>query len=589
MHVQTAPVETASPKTPTFRALRTFGVVMLLTSSAGLGCSGEAPRNDGGTGALDGGGGGVEDAGTPVDGGNVDGGSVDGGNVDGGTPVDGGNVDGGGTDDGGTPVDGGDPYEAFQLADGHFIPAKMPMTLVHPRPDDETQVWARHRKAYPGLRYEIPVGVQGGAWPFLYELTDAPQGARIGQVYGQPNYGVVTWEAPASGTYSFEVTVTDQERNTAVATWTVEVDASAFIFLDGDRGDDATGDGTLAQPFRTFSGWYRDDANDNTHREKILVIRESQSPYALSGDPTNTNNNCRIRSDRKPIVWINYPDERPVIDAFQSKVVVVAPREDLFIAGLRFEHGRQDVNNAHFFWVQGDGDRITFWRNEYYDLGPGTVGTDNTGPVFISATGPAKRYILSKGNLYDEIRNEGYNGMYFEFYRTLYALVEEETARNSSSAAGWFPKGAIAFTTVRNNMAVDNVTGTQMKGSFGGESGELPHDQEFCWNHIRTTNSDVSFMFSASNFYAGQHYNGFVYRNTFAVGGVWARFLGAEPYEYDGNVLFSDDTSRYGTDVITHPVVDDLVGDIASGMLDADGLLTDDFAAYRGTHGHEVR
>ena len=50
----------------------------------------------------------------------------------------------------------------FPLPETNFEPAKMAMHLVYPRPDTETQVHARHRWAHPAMRYEIPVGVQGG-------------------------------------------------------------------------------------------------------------------------------------------------------------------------------------------------------------------------------------------------------------------------------------------------------------------------------------------------------------------------------------------------------------------------------------------
>lgn len=477
--------------------------------------------------------------------------------------------------------------DLWKLEEGHWVPAKMPMTVVHPRPDDETQTWARARVAHPDFRYEIPVGVQGGAWPFLYELVQAPDGAEIGQVYGQDNYGVVTWDPTDSNTQTFEVRITDQDLETITMTWTVAVDPAPFVFVDGDNGDDA-GTGEIDDPLRTFSGWYLDDVDDNTYAERILVFRESTDPYLMSGDPVQSNNNCRISSATKPIVWIAYPDESPVLDASQSKVFVQAPRADLYISGLRFEHGRQDVANAQFFWVTAAGDRITFWRNEYVDLGPGEIGNDNTGPVFISGTGPEKFYILTKDNLYEDIANEGFNGHFFEVYRSTYVLYEEEVARNSNSGAGWFPKGAIANITVRNNTAVDGVSGRMVSGSFGGEAGQLPHDHEFCWNNV-SVESGAGFLFSGSNSYAGEHYGGSVYRNTIAGADPWLRFLGAEPYETDGNVIVTGDPSRFGDGIVVHLYEDDLLSAPGDGIIADDGLLVGQARTdYLGLRGHEV-
>ncbi len=476
--------------------------------------------------------------------------------------------------------------EAWKLDEGHFVPAKMPMTLVHPRPDEETESWARNRVAHPDFRYEIPIGVQGGAWPFRYELTDGPPGASIGQLLGQEDYGVVTWDPTDAGSHTFSVRITDQDLETTTATWTVTVDPNPFLFVDGDDGDDG-GVGTIDDPLRTFAGWYRDDVADDTYAGRILVFRGSSAPYLASGDPVNTDGNCRINSATKPVVWLGYPDETPVIDASRSKVFVEAPREDLYVAGLRFEHARADVANSQFFWVTAGGDRITFWRNTWYDLGPGEVGTDNPGPLFISGTGPEKRYILAKENLYEEIDNLGFNGHFLEVSRSTYVLVEQERARNSATPAGWYPKGAISHITVRNNTAIDNVRGRPIQGSFGGEAGELPHDHEFCWNNVRVEDGD-GFLFSSSNAYEGQHHGGSVYRNTF-VGAPWIRFEGAEPYQTDGNVVITSDPERWGPEISIHPVAEDLVASPADAVVDADNLLSGRARTeYLGLRGHEV-
>jgi hypothetical protein len=48
-----------------------------------------------------------------------------------------------------------------------------------------------------------------------------------------------------------------------------------------------------------------------------------------------------------------------------------------------------------------------FCRNYFFDLGLGSSGNDNTGPVFIPRTPEAIRYILAKQNVYDESHNQG--------------------------------------------------------------------------------------------------------------------------------------------------------------------------------------
>lgn len=48
------------------------------------------------------------------------------------------------------------------------------MALVHPRPDVETGVHAQHRNAHPGIPWSTHVVIMGGAYPFRYELLQAP-------------------------------------------------------------------------------------------------------------------------------------------------------------------------------------------------------------------------------------------------------------------------------------------------------------------------------------------------------------------------------------------------------------------------------
>ena len=138
-----------------------------------------------------------------------------------------------------------------QLPAANYIPAKQAAHLIHPRPDSETASWAKHRRHYPGIKYEVPVGVSFGSWPFFYDLTTAPAGATIGEnviaVDGElvpgDDYGVVTWDNPTEGTHNFQVTVSFQDGATPlVIEWTLEVTTTGTIFVDAVNGLD-TNDG----------------------------------------------------------------------------------------------------------------------------------------------------------------------------------------------------------------------------------------------------------------------------------------------------------------------------------------------------------
>ncbi|VAW38044.1 hypothetical protein MNBD_GAMMA01-2170 [hydrothermal vent metagenome] len=488
-------------------------------------------------------------------------------------------------------VNSSNSFEAqeWKLADGNFIPAKMPMYLVYPRPDSETGASARHKFAHPNMRYEIPVGVQGGAWPFKYELLQAPSGATIGEVYGDDDYGSISWLAPNSGTFLFEVKVTDQELNVVNATWQVTIDASMFVFIeDGYTG---TKVGTINQPLEDIADWYLGDRNDATYLNKIIVLRNGN--YNLIGD-SSANGNVRLDADTKTGSIIAYPSEIPIVDCSTAKIFTDnISMKDIFIAGIRWENGRQDVNNAHFFWAVGDVSRATWWRNHFHNLGKGTVGNDNTAGVFVSSTLNIKENILYKENNHTEFYNQGYNGGYLVIYWSNYVLIEQNTASDSEVAYGFFAKGTRAYCTIRANTAVDNVQGIQIRVQNGAEAGALPHDHEVGWNNIKVPDNNtngIGLQMSASTFYLGQTYSNHVYRNTFVGHSAWVRFLGAENYKVDGNVVVATgNLPRWNTDIMDELIVSNLTTDGTEDFVDVNGKLKGVYRSmYLGTHGHEV-
>ncbi len=488
----------------------------------------------------------------------------------------------------------------WQLPAGHFIPAKMPMHMVYPRPDNETSSYARHRFAYPNIRYEIPVGVQGGAWPFKYELVQAPAGATIGEVHGSVNYGSISWVAPASGSYTFEVKVTDQELNSVSTLWQVSVDATMFVFIqDGYTGNKV---GTINAPLEDIADWYKGNQNDATYHDKIVVFRGGK--YNLVGDAVN-NNNLRLLATTKSASLIAYPDETPIVDCAIAKIMTDnSAYPDLFVAGIRWENGRQDVANAHFFWAVGDMTRATWWRNHFHNLGPGTVGNDNTLAVFVSNTNVLKENILYKENNHTQIHNLGFNGGYFEAYVSNHVLIEQNMASDSDVTSGFYAKGTRAFVSIRANTAISNVQGSQIGVGNGGESRGIPHDHEICWNNIRSPNHNVM-MISGSDYYSTSKvssasnppgdltYSNHIYRNTIVGNSAWVRFAGSENYKVDGNVVMVNDfnaaRSRWNISIMDSNIMSNLQGDNNANFVDSNGKLQGSYiTTHLGTHGHEV-
>ncbi|MEM7604008.1 MAG: hypothetical protein AAF411_01525, partial [Myxococcota bacterium] len=229
----------------------------------------------------------------------------------------------GGMSDVGAPDAG--PTGAFQLEEAFFTPAKMPMDVVAPRPMAELSELSVYRYAYAGVRYERPVAVRGGAWPFHYELLRGPMGMRVGAFLEErdgtlertPDYGVVQWTPPEGSdgdVFDVAVRVTDQEGNALIVEWRIEVDRTRFVFV-APAG--SPGDGTREAPLVGFEALYG-SAGDTRFAGRIAVFRGGD--YTLVGDP-EASGNVRLSGGTSPTAWLAFPDETPVFDCRRAKIV----------------------------------------------------------------------------------------------------------------------------------------------------------------------------------------------------------------------------------------------------------------------------
>lgn len=478
----------------------------------------------------------------------------------------------------------------WKLDEGHFISAKMPLAVIYPRPDVETQSHARHRVFHSSMPYRIPIGVQGGAWPFKYEIIDAPTGATIGQHYGDDDYGILHWvPSGETGTQSFTVRITDQDYNTIDVTWSSTLDDSAFVFIqDGYAGTQV---GTISQPLEDYSDYYLNDSSDSTYADKVIVFRGGN--YSVIGD-AGQNGNVEMNSGTKSPSHIGYPGETAVLDFSTAKIFSRGGTStaDITVIGLTLQNSRTDVANEHFFWLTGSGtDRATFAENTFANMTSGTAGTDNTTTVFLSDISRLKNNFLYKQNILDNIDTGAANGSYVDLYYVEYALIEENYAKNSNNGHGFWAKGSTKFVTVRANEAWENIADGGIEVGYGSESPELPHDHEVCWNRVVFPAGNTSIntiLWSGSNAYQGQFYNSFIYRNTFVNGSAWIRFNGAENYVVEANVVVSDMSSRWNTSIMDQ-TTPNIFGAESDGITDSNGVLQGSYRTNNlGTRGHEV-
>lgn len=469
--------------------------------------------------------------------------------------------------------------------------AKMAMRLISPRPDVETQAHARQKWAHPNMPYEVCVAVQGGNWPFKYEFISAPSGATIGAYYNKDKkglineYGNVRWTPTASsGTHTFNVRITDSSGTTIDVTWTVTIDATKFIFIqDGYAG---TKVGTIDQPLESFADWYQNDVNDATYLGKIVVFR--QGTYALVGNTDNSNSNVFFNNTTKSGQLIGWPDEIATIDCSNGKFLTNTTMPDIYISHLRFINARNDIPNAHYFWLTNKCDRSTFFKNHFDGMSYGTVGDDNAGPIFYAdlTTGSHHQYAAIRDNLFEGIISNVGNGHYWDAYQMDYLIAEGNVSKDSHTNYGHWAKCTSSFICIRNNDVFDNCQGAGTVIGMGIASDVVPNNHEVCWNTfvVPVNQNAPIFEVAMSTGYQNQHYNTWIYRNTFVGGYTMVRFVGLQNYYIDANAILTNNQPLYDTSIVTTTIPNLFTSN--STEFDVKGVPTD--PTKRFFVGHEV-
>lgn len=281
---------------------------------------------------------------------------------------------------------GGDVFVVetdWQLPEGHWVAAKMPMTLVHPRPDSETNAWARHRKAYPGLEYRIPIAVQGGAYPFRYKIMDAPTWLSIGETVWEADYGVLHGTPPleedGSGTQKVKIRVYGQEYERATgdtvgptyldAEFELRVTSSTADFIFVDASAEKSGDGSIGSPLRTFAEIIDGDA-PSTFPGRTIYFRagyyHTTEFWGASWKGEGNSGELNYGSSYKH-TWLGYPGEEAIVSFERA---TLKPRDDFYVGGMRLRHTTQRAvkpsgwaGAARFFIFEGAA-RFTLFESE---------------------------------------------------------------------------------------------------------------------------------------------------------------------------------------------------------------------------------
>lgn len=238
-------------------------------------------------------------------------------------------------------------------------------------------------KAYPGIEYNVRMGVVGGKYPYTFSLREAPNGMLINEETGE-----ISW-TPDIGiegqSFLVDVLVRDQLNNETYQNFSINVTKSGFYFVS-PAGNDLTGDGSIDFPWRSIDYAISMGSVDN-----ILYARGGEYPGQIGVASGNINK------------WIAYPGEQPVID---TQLSIISPRDNYgLIDGFEIKNSRR-----WGFSFNGQTNYI-FRRNNMHHLYDDSVAENPSFIFFWDGSKNHKNHIIQDNVFHDLFdRGSGING-----------------------------------------------------------------------------------------------------------------------------------------------------------------------------------
>ena len=456
------------------------------------------------------------------------------------------------------------------------LAANYQLEIIHPRAG--LTITNRAYKAYPGVEYNIRAVVTGGLYPYTFALTHYPAGMEINTTTGE-----IVWSNPVSTGSPHDVTmqVTDAENNTATVSWTVNVTTTGFIFVDSANGSASTcnggeANGTIDNPFATIADFYCGETYtskaDSTYAGQFVYFRSGT--YEVAGYRNTVDVDVAFSSDDKPLVWLAYPGEEPVIDQNNDGY---RPRfysngsDRIYLDGLTFINMR-----SYGFDVTSSQGYMVFRRLTMYNLGP-SAGNNNQSFIRLVASGQGEGLSIQDCELYNLD-----HGAAIKLYQTTKFVIEDNYIHDITDTLGGSLEGialkqSIARGSVRNNR-IYNVPSNGINGNMSNDNGPT-EDNEISYNRVWGNCSGGTSIYINQDEQATQNY---FFRNTLECP-VYVRYAATGPFYIYNNVIQSS-SPQIGGETSTVVDTNNLKG--TSGLVAVDGSLVN--RAYVGTYGWEV-
>lgn len=456
-----------------------------------------------------------------------------------------------------------------QLAAGHWVPAKMPMGAVFPRPDSETgayagTVYARNRWAYydgaNSVRYEMPVCIQGGARPLMFSVTAGPPGMTVGANYGDSGYSTVTWTpnaAISSGSpTTCTVRVTDQDGSTLDVTWTVATSSSTaqFVFVS-PSGNDSTGTGAIGAPFLALAKTIGATSTTTTYPGRMVYMRNGSYAWTSHSDLTGADGGSALLDRaRQPVVYLSYPDEAVAISMTGGQIHDAAAT-DLYFGGtpsspLTLNGSSATSLEAHTFRMH-TANRCTWW---YLDFVAPTsrVAGNYTNSTSIMGTNSAIKDYWALSHCSESGRiSDGNNDMLLVCAFSVQHAVMEFCRAIGPALCGPFFKDSNRFCTVAYPV-IDLQPNAFSSGNaflFGCQANlQSSHSLEVCYGWIRGGALKLDFQ-AVAGAGAQWSYRNTIYRtDTNEPQGV-IQNGGVGPYTSENDVIITRGTAVVGSGI----------------------------------------
>lgn len=362
---------------------------------------------------------------------------------------------------------------------GIIIPANvagnLPLTMIYPRPDNETNINARHRVNYPGQPYIVPVGVSGEGYPYTYQLVDAPDGMTIGSFLDydnlswvrRPNSGVITWYKPVSGTYTFTIIVTNVFGENVSTTITLVVSTNWNIL---NTKLPTNGNGTINSPYNTIAS-------------------------ITNNKPTLVMDGCIVDLDLRPgnmsimtRTWVSEYGKRAIM--LQGNSAVTCDQDDVYFGGFWFGVPKTRLGVGQLLKATTRS-RITFYDNIIgYHNNAFTGGAVPASSVFqLDASnglvGNANNYLFMHSNVFNGVVNRSLLNAYNVRDSLVEANVMIANTDTSGLAHGFWFRDFCSNITYRDNKQLGDLN-TQSAITVDNPSASgVSTNIDIVYNHLR--------------------------------------------------------------------------------------------------------